>query len=47
MSLDGVRIASIGPVTSETLRMHGIRVDVEANPYTIDGLVDGLRGFHP
>jgi uroporphyrinogen III methyltransferase/synthase len=45
-SLTGVRAASIGPVTSDTLRMHGIAVDLEAKPYTIDGLVDGLRAFH-
>jgi uroporphyrinogen III methyltransferase / synthase len=38
-SLDGVKIASIGPITSATLREHGLPVDVEANPHTIEGLV--------
>jgi uroporphyrinogen III methyltransferase/synthase len=33
------RLISIGPVTSETARAHGLRVDAEADPHTIDGLV--------
>jgi uroporphyrinogen III methyltransferase/synthase len=41
-SLDGVRVASIGPVTSETARSLGLTVDAEARPYTIDGLVAAL-----
>ncbi len=41
-SLDGVRVASIGPVTSETARSLGVKVDVEANPYTIDGLIAAI-----
>jgi uroporphyrinogen III methyltransferase/synthase len=40
--LTGVRIASIGPVTSETIRMHGLEVAAEAHPYTIDGLIAAL-----
>jgi uroporphyrinogen-III synthase len=35
-------IACIGPVTAETARSRGLRVDVEANVHTIDGLVDAL-----
>ena len=42
-SLDGVVIASIGPVTSGTLRECGLRVDVEAKDYTMSGLVSALR----
>lgn len=38
-SLQGMRVASIGPVTSATARGLGITVDVEAKPYTIDGLI--------
>ncbi len=41
-ALEGVHIASIGPVTSDTLRMHGLTVDVEARPHTIEGLVDAI-----
>jgi uroporphyrinogen-III synthase len=35
-------VVSIGPITSETARARGLRVDVEADPHTIDGLVEAL-----
>ena len=35
-------IACIGPATSATARALGLRVDVEADPHTIDGLVDAI-----
>lgn len=41
-ALHGVRIASIGPVTSEALRRFGLGVTVEASPYTSDGLVEAI-----
>lgn len=41
----GVKVASIGPVTSEKLRSLGIRVDVEAFEHTIDGLLDALENM--
>ncbi|MBI4875452.1 MAG: uroporphyrinogen-III synthase [Acidobacteria bacterium] len=41
-ALEGVRVASIGPVTSQTLREHGIVVDVEAAVYTTDGLLEAI-----
>jgi len=40
--LAGVRLASIGPVTSETARAAGLEVAVEAGEYTIDGLVQAI-----
>jgi uroporphyrinogen III methyltransferase/synthase len=40
--LEGVRIASIGPVTSGSVRCCGLEVAVEAQPYTTDGLVRAL-----
>jgi uroporphyrinogen III methyltransferase/synthase len=40
--LAGVRIACIGPITAETARGHGIRVDVEAREYTISGLIEAV-----
>ncbi|SRR5712692_5055274 len=40
--LNGVRLASIGPVTSSTLREFSLRVDVEANEYTIPGLIQAV-----
>jgi uroporphyrinogen III methyltransferase/synthase len=35
-------VVSIGPVTSQTARERGLRVDVEAPVHTIDGLVTAL-----
>ena len=40
--LKGVRLASIGPVTSSTLRELGLPVDVEAAEYTIPGLIKAI-----
>ena len=40
--LEGVRIASIGPVTTGTARMHGLRVTAEAGEHTIQGLVNAI-----
>jgi uroporphyrinogen-III synthase len=36
-------VVSIGPITSGTARTRGLRVDVEADPHTIDGLVGAIR----
>ena len=36
-------IVCIGPVTSETARACGLRVDGEATTFTIPGLVDAVR----
>jgi uroporphyrinogen-III synthase len=41
-SLDGILTASIGPVTSSTLRELGLGVDIEAREFTIPGLVDAI-----
>lgn len=38
----GVQFASIGPITSGTLRELGLRVDIEAKDYTIPGLVKAV-----
>jgi uroporphyrinogen III methyltransferase / synthase len=40
--LSGALIVSIGPMTSAAAREAGLRVDVEAQPHTIDGLVQAL-----
>jgi uroporphyrinogen III methyltransferase/synthase len=36
------RIVSIGPVTSEALRAHGMEPHVEADPYDIEGMIAAL-----
>jgi uroporphyrinogen-III synthase len=40
--LDGVRVASIGPVTSSTLRELGLPVDIAAREFAIPGLVAAI-----
>jgi uroporphyrinogen-III synthase len=40
--LRGIRLASIGPVTSTTLRETGLWVDIEASGYTMPGLVEAV-----
>jgi uroporphyrinogen III methyltransferase/synthase len=37
-----MRIASIGPITSKTVRDQGYNVDVEARQHDIDGLVAAI-----
>ena len=41
-TLDGPRLVSIGPVTSDALRALGREPDVEASEHTPDGLVAAL-----
>jgi uroporphyrinogen III methyltransferase/synthase len=41
-ALQGVKIASIGPITSGTLREYALTADVEAGPHTVEGLVEGI-----
>lgn len=40
--LEGIRLASIGPVTTATARQHGLEIAAEADPHTIDGLVEAI-----
>ncbi|MGB6676028.1 MAG: uroporphyrinogen-III synthase [Terriglobales bacterium] len=48
-AIDDVRFASIGPVTSSTLRELGLPVDIEAKEYTIPGLIKAISdaGLEP
>jgi uroporphyrinogen-III synthase len=41
--LDGIRFASIGPITSATLRELGLRVDIEAKEFTIPALIRAIQ----
>ncbi|MEZ5393669.1 MAG: uroporphyrinogen-III synthase [Bryobacterales bacterium] len=41
-ALAGTRLASIGPVTSATLREHGLAPAAEAKNYTADGLLAAI-----
>jgi uroporphyrinogen-III synthase len=44
-ALEGVCIASIGPVTSATLEQAGFKATVEAREYTMAGLVEAIVEF--
>ena len=41
----GMKVASIGPITSRTVRERGLKVDVEADRHDIDGLVQTVTQF--
>ncbi len=41
--LRGLILASIGPITTQTARDHGLDVQITADEYTIDGLVRALH----
>jgi uroporphyrinogen-III synthase len=41
-TFDGIQFASIGPVTSATLRELGLPIHIEAKQYTIPGLIDAI-----
>ncbi len=41
--LSRLTVSSIGPITSQTLRDAGVRVDVTADVYTVEGLLDALE----
>ena len=45
--LTGKTIACIGPITAETARELGLHVDVVADVYTADGLIDALEAAMP
>ena len=44
--LKDVTIASIGPVTTRSARSLGLKVEVEAKQYTIDGLVKSIVDYY-
>ena len=42
----GMKVASIGPITSKTARDRGLTIGVEATRHDIPGLVDAIRQFY-
>ena len=44
-ALRRIRLASIGPVTSATLREHTLEPTVEADPHTMPGLIDAILRY--
>ena len=42
----GMKVASIGPITSATARARGLSVDVEATRHDLAGLIEAIRKFY-
>lgn len=45
-NLNGIKMSSIGPVTSATLRENGLAVDIAAKEFTIPGLVSAIVRYY-
>lgn len=43
---DGVKMASMGPVTSRTLRRHGFKVDIESPKPSIESFADAIARYY-
>jgi uroporphyrinogen III methyltransferase/synthase len=41
--LKGVKVASIGPITSQSCRELGLKVDIEAESFTLDSLTEAIE----
>ncbi len=46
LDLGVARVAVIGPVTAAAARAAGLRVDVEAKDYTVDGMLVAIREYY-
>lgn len=44
-AMEGITIACIGPITRDTALEYGLHVDVVADEFTIDGLIDSLCDY--
>lgn len=44
--LEGITVACIGPITADTARDLGVKVDVVAGEYTIEGLVKSIQDYY-
>ena len=42
-SVKNIKFASIGPVTSETMRKYGLTVDFEAKVYDVNGIIETIK----
>ena len=41
----GIVVASIGPITSQTLREHGVEPEIEAEEHSVPGLVEAMTAY--
>lgn len=42
-AVKNIKFASIGPVTSETMRKYGLTVDFEAKIYDVNGIIEAIK----
>ncbi len=42
-AIKGIKFASIGPVTSDTMRKYGLNVDFEAKVYDVNGIIEAIK----
>lgn len=42
-AVKNIKFASIGPVTSETMKKYGLTVDFEAKVYDVNGIIEAIR----
>ena len=42
-SVKNIKFASIGPVTSETIKKYGLTVDFEAKVYDVNGIIEAIK----
>lgn len=42
-AVKNIKFASIGPVTSETMRKYGLTVDFEAKVYDVNGIIEAIK----
>ena len=42
--LQNVAVACIGPVTAKTAEQHGLNVAIQAEEFTVDGLIQAMEG---
>ena len=43
--IEGITVACIGPITAVTAEKNGLKVDISAEEYTIDGLVSAIQTY--
>jgi uroporphyrinogen III methyltransferase/synthase len=43
--LDRLKLASIGPITSDSLRRHGLEPQIEAREFTVPSLIQAIVDF--
>ncbi|MDK2986025.1 MAG: uroporphyrinogen methyltransferase / synthase [Clostridia bacterium] len=44
--LKNIKLASIGPITTQTAQKNGLNIDIEAKEYTLDGLLQSIVEFY-